>query len=89
MSKIRCWETYYYYVTYFDYRSHSFLHLLTCLTEMRSPPTYIALENVIGFEMVRAPILSVCMRVQVCMYESVVISTYSDDNILVYVCMYS
>eukprot|EP01036_Dinobryon_divergens_P030830 gene30830-40133_t len=33
-----------------DPRSHSFLHLLSCLTEMRSPPTYIALENVIGFE---------------------------------------
>ena len=53
---------------------------------MRSPPTYIALENVIGFEMVRVPILGVCMRVHVCMYESVVIEVRTAT--IIYWCMY-
>jgi len=33
-----------------DSRSNSFLHLIRCLEVMEKPPSYIALENVIGFE---------------------------------------
>jgi tRNA (cytosine38-C5)-methyltransferase len=33
-----------------DPRSKSFLHLIDLLKKMKKPPTYIALENVVGFE---------------------------------------
>ena len=33
-----------------DARSEPFLHLLEILQKLKSPPTYLALENVVGFE---------------------------------------